>query len=444
MKVNRLPFDPGPAAWNAILPPADPFPALAADVTADWLIVGAGFAGLSAARRLKQLRPEDSIAVVEARRVAEGPAGRNSGFMVDLPHDLASDDYGGEVAGDLRQISQNRAAIAFAADAQRDYAMADEAFRQSGKTNAAASGKGTKHNRDFARHLDALNEPYTHLDARQMRAMTGTDFYESGLYTPGAAMLQPALYIRGLASGLVRDGVDLFEDSPVTALERNGADWRATTPSGSVTAARAILAVNGHAESFGFFQRRLMHVFTFASMTRELTADEAARLGGEPVWGCTPADPLGTTVRKVAGVGGHRIVVRNTFAFEPDMAVSERRLRAVWRDHDRSYARRFPMLRDVAMDYRWGGMLCLARNAVSAVKRLDDGLVSAVCQNGLGTTKGTFAGMMAAEIIAGEPSGMAEDLLAEPLPVKLPPKQVADIGANAYIRWGEWKAGVER
>lgn len=444
MKVKKLPFDPGPAAWNAILPAAEPFDTLAGDTTADWLVIGAGFAGLSAARRLKQLRPADSVVVLEARRVAEGPTGRNSGIMVDLPHDLASDDYGGNIANDHRQIAQNRAAIAFAADAKQAYGMTDEAFIQSGKSNAAAGEKGLRHNEDYARHLAALNEPHELLDARQMREMTGTEFFKGGLFTPGTAILQPALYIRGLASGIAGDGVAVYENSPVTDLSRVGGTWTATAPGGRVTAPNVILAVNGHAESFGFFERRLMHIFTFGSMTRELTPDEVARQGGSPIWGCTPADPLGTTVRRIAGTGGHRIVVRNTFTFEPDMQVSDRRLRDIWRDHDRSYARRFPALKDVSMEYRWGGQLCLARNNVGAVKRLDDGLVSACCQNGLGTTKGTFAGMMAAEISAGQPSDMALDLLNEPQPSKLPPAVLADIGANAYIRWGEWKAGIER
>jgi hypothetical protein len=47
----------------------------------------------------------------------------------------------------------------------------------------------------------------------------------------------------------------------------------------------------------GYFNRRLMHVFTYASMTRRLSSGEVRALGGEPVWGCTPADPMGTTVR---------------------------------------------------------------------------------------------------------------------------------------------------
>ena len=43
----------------------------------------AALAGLSAARRLKQNDPTLKIVLVEARQIAHGPAGRNSGFMID-------------------------------------------------------------------------------------------------------------------------------------------------------------------------------------------------------------------------------------------------------------------------------------------------------------------------------------------------------------------------
>ena len=76
IEVKRLPEDPGPAAWNALLPPRPPPRILDENTTADWLVIGAGFAGLAAVRRLAQLRAGDRIVMLEASRVGEGPAGR--------------------------------------------------------------------------------------------------------------------------------------------------------------------------------------------------------------------------------------------------------------------------------------------------------------------------------------------------------------------------------
>lgn len=442
MKVTRLPKDPGPAAWNDILPKASAPQVLLDHITADWLVIGAGFAGLSATRRLAQLHPEARIVLLEACRVGEGPAGRNSGFMIDLPHDLSSSDYGGEAESDRTQIALNRAGIDFAADMAQEYGLGEEAFLRTGKINAAATAKGTQHNHDYAAHLSKLGEKSEMLDAAQMAKITGTDYYESGLYTPGTAMIQPALYVRGMAAGLRSNRVSVFENSPVTELTRDG-HWRAVTPGGAVTAPKVILAVNGHANSFGQFRGRLLHVFTYGSMTRALSADEVQRLGGEARWGATSADPMGTTVRRISGTGGARIVVRNRFTCDPSMEVDDARINAVARDHDRAFQRRFPMLSGVEMAYRWGGRLCLSRNGVAAFGEVEDGLYSACCQNGLGTAKGTTLGIAAADLATGERNWIVDHFLAEDAPVKLPPAPFTTLGANAVMRWGEWRAGRE-
>lgn len=440
--VSKLPVDPGPAAWNEILPAAGPAQPLEEDITADWLIIGAGFAGLAAARRLSQLCPTDRIVMLEARRVAEGPAGRNSGFMIDLPHDLSSSDYGGSLQNDIAQTRDNRHAIRFATEMAEAFSFGADVFAPTGKINGAATAKGDKHNREYAAHLKAMGEPFEMLEAATMKDLTGTDYYVSGLFTGGTVMLQPAGFVRGVARGLTSNRVQIFENSPVTALtQENG--WTATTPKGNVRAPKVILAVNGHLNSFGFMINRLMHVFTYASMTRPLTSAEKARLGGHDVWGITPADPLGTTVRRINSAEGNRIVVRNRFTFDPSMEVADSRITSVARDHDRAFAARFPMLAGVEMQYRWGGRLCLSRNNVSVVRELDKGLYAACCQNGLGTARGTLSGMLAAELATGIKSDRLDRALAVPQPVQLPPPFIAKPGAAAVLKWQEYKAGAE-
>ena len=61
MKVNRLPSDPGPAGWNRLLQEPMPAVQLEEKITADWLVIGAGFAGLAAAHRLCKQAQGDTI-----------------------------------------------------------------------------------------------------------------------------------------------------------------------------------------------------------------------------------------------------------------------------------------------------------------------------------------------------------------------------------------------
>lgn len=126
-RAKRLPIHDGVAAWNAILPSRAATAPLTATITADFTVIGAGFAGLAAARRLVQLNPTARIVLLDAGHVGEAASGRISGFMIDLPHELTSEDYAGS-GNDAAVISINRSAIAFARDAVEEYDIAPSFF----------------------------------------------------------------------------------------------------------------------------------------------------------------------------------------------------------------------------------------------------------------------------------------------------------------------------
>ncbi|EKV31874.1 oxidoreductase-related protein [Caenispirillum salinarum AK4] len=85
-KGVRLPGFCGVSGRFAALGDPPPRPALVGDQEADFAVVGAGFVGVAAARRLAELCPDARIALVDAQRVGEGTSGRFSGFVIELPH----------------------------------------------------------------------------------------------------------------------------------------------------------------------------------------------------------------------------------------------------------------------------------------------------------------------------------------------------------------------
>jgi len=443
--VDLKPADLGRGGWDAILPEREPQAQLQHDIDCDYLVVGAGFAGLSAAWRLQQLDAQAHIVILEAHQLGSGPAGRNSGFMIDLPHSLAGGGYGGDDSEDRRNIRMNRAAIEFAAHIAGECGFPAEAFDPCGKINAAAGRVGNAHNQAYARHLEVLGEPFELLDASAMQGVCGSDYYQGGLRTPGTAMIQPALFVRCFAQALqAQADCELFENSAVQQLSRNGERWVAQTAQGSVTAARVILAVNGLIETFGFYQRQLMHINLYASMTRALDAGEIDALGGEPRFGFTPSDPIGSTLRRIDGSGGTRLLIRNRCTYEASLTLPENRLEAIAQDHLRTFYARYPTLRQVEMEYCWSGRLCLSRNEVWALGELQPDLYSACCQNGLGTTRGIVAGIVAAEMASGGcPQSLVPDYQPQASPRRLFPEPFMTLGARNVIRFREWRAGRE-
>lgn len=437
---SQLPRHPGVSGWVAMLPPRRPTPALACAMTADIVVIGAGFAGLSAARRLGQLDPGLRVAVLEAGIVGDGPAGRNSGFIIDLPHEVSSEDYGGTALQKSRDhVTLQRRAVTFATDLAAEKGWSRDVLDMCGRYNVAMSAEGDHHILDYARQLDQLGEGYTLLNRSEIADVTGTKAFSSAIFMPGTAMVQPAAYIRAVADAL-GGNVTLYEQSPVMSFETKGNGWLVKTPNGTVETGQIILANNGYAEKFGFFRGQLMHVYTYASMTK---AFDPSRMAGKRDWAATPSSPMGTTLRRVSGPQGDRLLVRSRYTYNPGMNVGNATLRRAGAVHDRKFAHRFPGLTDIAMEYRWGGVMAVTLNSVPAWGEVDRGIFAACGCNGLGASNATASGLAAAEQLLGAQSELTRIYRGFPPPKKLPPQPFLTLGAKATLALRERKAGIE-
>ncbi|GAB7529334.1 FAD-binding oxidoreductase [Pseudomonas sp. 3A(2025)] len=438
--ASKFPKNTSMSGWVAMLPPRQPTRPLTSAITADVAIIGAGFAGLSAARRLSQLDPTLRVVVLEAGVVGEGATGRNSGFIIDLPHEVSAEDFGDSSTERARRdITLYRTAIKLATDMADEYGWGREVLDRCGRYSVAISGKGDAHIRTYARQLDGLGESHRILDRQQILDVTGSAIYTSGLYMPGTVMVQPAAYIRAVADSL-RDPVTLYENTPVHLFEKTGATWHLKTASGSVNAGRIILANNGHAQSFGLFRGQLLHVFTYASLSEPF---DPKRLSGQRDWAATPALPMGTTVRRISGERGDRLLIRSRYSYHAGLEINERHIRSAGQIHDSKFAARFPDLPDVKMQYRWGGPMALTVNSVPIFGEVEPGLFAACACNGLGASKSTAAGIAAAEAVVGLDSSMVMLMSSYDAPKTLPPQPFLSIGAKANLRLREWRAGRE-
>ena len=70
-------------SWVNDLNPRTNIQTLSSDLSCEWLVVGAGYTGLSAARKLGQIYPNQKIILVDAQLAGEGASSRNSGYLVD-------------------------------------------------------------------------------------------------------------------------------------------------------------------------------------------------------------------------------------------------------------------------------------------------------------------------------------------------------------------------
>ncbi|MEM6619223.1 MAG: FAD-binding oxidoreductase [Pseudomonadota bacterium] len=430
MQITRLPRDDKTNGWSAVLAPRAPKPALQGDVAADWIVLGAGYAGLAAARRLAENQPDAQVALIDAGSVGENASGRNSGFAIDLPHNVGSSLE--ELDGSQRYMRLAR----FAID-RLESAMASGGFdcdwSRDGKYHTAVSPRGVGEVLEpFARELDALGEPYTWIDDPEPHL--GSPHFSAAIYTPGGALMNPAGLVRGLADTLP-DNVTLYENSPVTEAEfQNGT--RLTTPGGTLRAPRMILAANGFAERFGVMKNRFLHLVAHASLTRPLTGAERAAYGVDKAWGLTPANAFaGITMRLT---NDHRILIRQGLEFCPSQRVTPAQQARVKAHHQQLFNARFPTVAGVEMEHTWSGIVCLSRNAAPGFGRVGPGLWTAVCQNAVGVTKGTFSGTLVADLACERDNTLIADMESLGAPSPLPPRPFLDLGVRTRFAWELW------
>lgn len=427
--ITHLPKDDTTNGWSRILSPREPNPALESHITADWVVVGGGFAGLAAARRLAENRPQDRVVLIDASAAGENASGRNSGFAIDIPHNVGSSLD--ELHHAHRFMKLARAAIDYnEAIVQRNDIQCD--WGRQGKYHAAVTQRGTHEVLvPTMKELDALGEPYRLIEGDDLAAEIGTPYYTAAVYTPGCVLMNPAALCRGLADSLP-ENVAHYERSPVTSVDyANGVTL--TTASGSIRAPKMILTVNGFAGQFGFFKDRLLSFAAYGTLTRPLTPTERAALGGKDDWGLTPANAFaGITMRFTRD---HRLLIRQNIHFNPGMNISDEKRASVQRDHKRLFHERFPMLPDVTMEHTWTGYLCLSHNGAPGFGEVRPGVYAAVCQNAVGATKGTISGLLAADLACGEDNPLIADMESLGTPNKLPPRPFLDIGVRARFAW---------
>lgn len=437
--VDRLPNDDRTNGWSALLAARQPRPSLQAQLDVDWLIVGAGYAGLAAARQLATQQPGASIAVVEAGVVGENASGRNSGFAIDLPHSSSPSDAAVEQGRHVIRV--NRFAVDALDRLVAEHGIACDWNRRGRYHVAVTDAVAAESLKSYAHNLDAWGEPYEYLERGALRQRLGTDYYAAAVYTPGTHLLNPAALVRGLADSLPPQ-VQLFENSPVVEADLHGDSPSVRTAQGRIRAGKLILAVNAFSQSFGVYRERQVPVLLFASLTRPLTDAQLASLGSEDTWGVTPAHGVaGSTLRLTQD---RRLMIRQGFEYSPSLRTNDaRRAKAKAMNLD-LLRRRFPQLGAIELEHFWMGWLAVSQNHAPAFGRIAHNAYAASCCNGSGIVRHTAAGMLIADLALGRQNPLIDDFLVEGTANYIPPRPVRDIGVGLTLAWDMWRGRAEQ
>lgn len=391
--------------WEITAPPAPETLPLAQDATADVVVVGAGYTGLSTALHLAERGVR--VIVLEAAEIGFGGSGRNVGLVnagLWVMPETVSTLLGPERGNKLLDLLSEGPRYVF--DLIEKHGIDCEAL-QNGTLHLGVGASGRTELEERERQWKARGAPVELLSAEETHRRTGSPRYTGALLDHRAGTIQPLAYARGLARAAIAAGATIHTHSQVTGYTRSGAGWRVNTAAGSVQADWVVPATNeytslGKDSPWPQIREETIHFPFFQIATKPLSDNLARSIlpGREGCWDTR------TVMNSVRFDKANRLLIGSIGA-----------LRGTGLPVHRRWARRtlewmFPQLADIGFEAEWYGKIGMTSDDLPRLHQLDERVVSFSSYNGRGISPGTTFGRLLAHHILGEI--VIEDL---PLPV---------------------------
>ncbi|MEM9176278.1 MAG: FAD-binding oxidoreductase [Myxococcota bacterium] len=379
--------------------PEEARPALEADVSADVVIVGGGYTGLSAALSLRAAGID--VVVLEQGVAGSGSSGRNAGHVTptigkDLPTLL-------KVFGEERAKALVRFAD-FATEYAEDVIARHEIECDYHPSGNIIAGVHPKHEAKLERAAETargLGAAVRYLSPGAMRERGIPPAFVCGVLEERGGTLNPGKYVRGLREAALRAGVTLYENTTVTRVH-DGKFVRVETPGGSVRAHHAILATNAYTDSTGRRRRHVVPLRVSLFETEPIPEESRRELGWAGREGIYTAHEALENFRLTAHgtLSGGSKVVRYRYGSQLGSGRDPGAFDAI----EAAFRERFPMLDDVRVAHFWGGWIGITLDLLPqiGVEGAYQNVHYAIGFNGHGVPQATLCGAMLADRILGK------------------------------------------
>ena len=373
------------------LPPADPLPE-----SADVAVIGAGFTGLSAALALAKRGAK--VVVLESETMGWGASSRNGGMVLTglkLGANKLISTYGRDLA--RRMYAASLDSIACVERLVKEENITCD-FVRTGHLEVACK---QSHFEDYARQVGVIAREFNHqlriVPRYELRSEIGSDIYFGGMVDEISVGVNPARYVAGLGSAVMRAGVRICEHARLQNIQREAHDaapaFRLNTTRGAIWARDVLVGTSGYTGgATAALRNKIIPIGSFI-ITTEVLPDALAR-------------ELSPHNRQIYDSKNYlyyfrltpdnRMLFGGRAAFFPETDQTIRKSAEILR---RGMIDVYPQLRDTKVDYVWGGTLDFCFDIMPHAGRMD-GIHFAVGYAGHGVAMATYQGQKVAEWIA--------------------------------------------
>lgn len=406
------------------------YPRLTTDLTADIVVVGAGYFGLWTALKAKERDPGSRVVVVEAHRVGWAASGRNGGFCdASLTHGIENGKSRWPDEIDVLEELGMANLDGMGADIER-YGL-DVDWERTGALTVATE----PHQIEWLRTA-AIEERGVFLTADQVRAELDSPTYLAGyLDRAGCALVDPGKLAHELARACTEAGVEIFERTKAHRLDDGVAGPLVVTGAGSVQARSAVLATNAFPSLLLRDRLSTVPVYDYVLATEPLSAEQLDRIGWSMRRGLSDSANQFHYYRLSAD---NRIIWGGYDA----VYFYGGRIRPEYEERTESYEKlaahfftTFPQLRDVRFSHRWAGVIDTSTRFCAQFGLARQGRVAyANGFTGLGVAATRFAAEVSLDRLAGLDTERTRLDMVQQLPLPFPPEPFASAGIQA-TRW---------
>ena len=403
--MRRPPPDPGSSGptsyWlRGETPSAGP--ALAADTTADVLVIGAGFTGLWTALALTETDPALRVIIAEAETVAFGASGRNGGFCeASLTHGLANGIR--HFPDELERLeAEGLANLRGLIDFTRDHDIACD-LEETGTLALADHPYQVDEFRAWVDEAAVHGEHVEFLDRASVQAEIHSPIWRAGLYRPPGrdVLLDPAKLCRGLARVARERGVRIHEGTRITGLARVAGGVVARTLGGpTVRADQVVVATSAYSGWLRRLRPVFVPVYDYILVSEPLTPEERTAIGWARRQGLSDANNQFHYFRLTADDrilwGGYDAIHYFGSRVGPELD----RRPATFEKLEAQFFRAFPQLEGLRFPYRWGGAIdTTTRFTVTFGQTMGGRVTYALGYTGLGVGASRWAGGVVRDFI---------------------------------------------
>ena len=384
---------PSPYWWEQVPRPILPDRAL--PKTVDVAVIGAGYTGLHAA--LQTARGGRTTIVFDAEDAGWGCSTRNGGQIstsIKPSFEQLARRHGSQRAFEI--LKEGQRSLDWIADFVRSEAI-DCDFGQVGRFHAAHNAAQYKAlGARIASQPKGLEVDAFMLTRAQQRSELGSDAYWGGVVYTRHCSVDPARYHQGLLERVLSAGAQLAPNCAVTAIEKQGALFRISTPRGSVVARDVVIATNGYTGGLTpWLQRRVIPIGSYMIATEALPEGMMDSL--------IPNNRIVSDTRRVvyyyrASPDRRRILFGGRVSYhETDPRVSGPKLHA-------DMVQIFPQLRDTRVSHSWCGFVAYTFDELMHLGKRD-GLHYAMGYCGAGVGTSSYFGMRLGQQVLGLAEG---------------------------------------